>query len=155
MKSGAFDTCIADHRLNYTVLKVSKTRVPPKAREAVNWKKCNQLKFKEELSLAPWHVCNVFNDIDDNYRMVKALYKNVSQEFLPKRKAKLYTKSFPWMNGEIRRLMNERYKQLKKAQHTKDPKEYDKYKILRNKVNIELKRAESQYREKLQKSKDK
>ena len=86
----------------------------------------------------PWHVYNVFNDIDDNYWMAETLYKNVSQEFLPKRKAKLYTKSLPWMNGEIRKLMNKRYKQLKKAQQTKDSKEYDKYKILRHKVNIEL-----------------
>ena len=155
MKSRVFDTCIADHRLNYTVLKLSKTRVPPKTREIINWKECNQLKFKEELSLVPWQVCNVFNDIDDSYWMVETLYKNASQELLPKSKAKLYTRSLPWMNGEIRRLMNKRYKQLKKAQQTKDPKEYDKYKILRNKVNIELKRAESQYWKKLLKIKDK
>ena len=155
LKSGVFDTCIADHRLNYTVLKLSKTRVPPKTREVINWKECNQLKFKEETSLVPWHVCNVFNDIDDNYWMVETLYKNVSQEFLPNRKAKLCARSLPWMNGEIRRLMNKRYKQLKKAQQTKDPKEYDKYKILRNKLNIELKRAELQYWKQLLKSKDK
>ena len=50
LKSGVFNTCITDHSLNYTVLKFSKTRVPPKTIEVINWTKCNQLKFKEELS---------------------------------------------------------------------------------------------------------
>ncbi len=109
-----FSTHIADHRLNYTVLKLSKTRIPPKTREVIKLKKCNQPKFKEELSLVPWHVCNVFSDIDDNYWMVEILYQNVAKDFLLKIKAKLYTKSLPWMNGEIRKLMNKRYKQLKR-----------------------------------------
>ena len=35
VKAGVFDTGIADHRLNYTVLKLSRNRVPPRTREVI------------------------------------------------------------------------------------------------------------------------
>lgn len=36
VKAGVFDTCIADHRLIYRVLKLSKTRVPPVIRSVID-----------------------------------------------------------------------------------------------------------------------
>ena len=41
--------------------------------------------------------------------------------------------------------MNKRHKLLKQAQKTKDPKDFEKYKALRNQVNIALRKAESKY----------
>ena len=57
--------------------------------------------------------------------MMEKLYKDVSTEFLPKRKVKMRSKSFPWMNGDIHKLMNKRYKLLKQAQKTKDPEDFE------------------------------
>ena len=65
------------------------------------------------------------------------------------------SKSLPWMNGDIRKLMNKRYKLRKQAQKTKDPEDFEKYKVLRNQVNIALRKAESKYWKDLLKSKDK
>ena len=87
--------------------------------------------------------------------MMESLYKDVSVEFLLKRKVKMRTKSFPWMNRDVHKLMNKRYKLLKRAQKSKDPKDFEKYKSLRNQVNIALKRAESSYWKDLLKSKEK
>ena len=75
--------------------------------------------------------------------MMEKLYKDVSTEFLPKRKVKMRSKSLPWMNGDIPKLMNKRYKLLQQAQKTKDPEDFEKYKALRNQVNIALRKAES------------
>ena len=53
VKAGVFDTGIADHRLNYTVLKLSRNRIPPKTREVINWKKCKEANFKEKHKSVP------------------------------------------------------------------------------------------------------
>ena len=119
VKAGVSDTGIADHRLNYTVLKLSRNRMPPRTREVRNWKKCKKANFKEKLKSVPWNTCNIFDDIDDNYWMMEKLYKDVSTEFLPKRKVKMRSKSLPWIN--------KRYKLLKQAQKTKDPEDFEKY----------------------------
>ena len=87
--------------------------------------------------------------------MMEKLYKDVSTEFLPKRKVKMRSKSLPWMNGDIRKLMNKRYKLLQQAQKTKDPEDFERYKALRNQVNIALRKADSKYWKDLLKSKDK
>ena len=66
VKARVFDTCIADHRLIYTVLKLSKTRVPPVIRSVIDWKNCNQDTFRQQVAFILWYGCNVFDDIDDN-----------------------------------------------------------------------------------------
>ena len=133
---------IADHRLNYSILRLSKTRCPPVTKEIIDWKKCNVRNFKEEIELVPWHSCQVFDDVDDNYWMVEKLYEQIKTEQLPKQKSKVRTKSLPWVNSKIRKLMNQRYRQLIKAQKSKDPEDWKMYKELRNKVSREMKRAE-------------
>ena len=77
VKAGVFETYIADHRLIYTVLKLSNARVPPVIRSVINWKNCIQDTFRHQVAFIPWHACNVFDDIDDNYWMANALYQNI------------------------------------------------------------------------------
>ena len=77
----------------YTVLKLTKTRVPPVIRLVIDWKNCNQDILRQQVAFIPWHDCNVFDDIDDNYWMANALYQDIKLEFLPKRKAKVCSKS--------------------------------------------------------------
>ena len=145
LKSGVFETGIADHRLDYSILKLSKTRCPPVTKEIIDWKKCNVRNFKEEIGLVPWHSCQAFDDVDDNYWMVEKLHEQIKTEQLPKRKAKVRMKSLPYVNSKIRKLMNQRYKQLIKAQKSKDPEDWKMHKELRNKVSREMKRAERNY----------
>ena len=47
-------------------------------------------------------------DIDDNLWLAESVYKNVSNDFLKTRKAKLRKNILPWMNSKIRKLMNKR-----------------------------------------------
>ena len=92
---GVFETGIAGHGLNYSIIRLSKTRCPPVTKEIIDWKKCNVRNFKEEIGLVPWHSCQVFGDVDDNYWMIEKLYEQIKTEQLPKRKAKIRTKSLP------------------------------------------------------------
>ena len=144
-KAGTFDTGIADHRLNYCVLHLFRKRSPAKLKTVVDWKHCDIKNFKDSLALVPWHTCNIFDDIDDNYWLAESLYKDLSKEFLKTRKAKIRDKSLPWMNSDIRKLMNKRYKLLVKAQASNNPDDWNSYRKLRNQVSKEMKIAEANY----------
>ena len=73
------------------------------------------------------------------------MYNEIVNEHLEKRKAKVRIYSLPWINGEIRKLMNKQYKQLRKAQTTNSAVDWKLYKDLRNEVHRKLKKAESMY----------
>ena len=77
--------------------------------------------------------------------MVEELYKDVNNEYIPKRKAKIRPNSLPLMNSKIRKLMNQRYSLLRKANRTQDAHVREEYKNLRNRVSKELKIAEAKY----------
>ncbi|RMX36495.1 hypothetical protein pdam_00010010 [Pocillopora damicornis] len=94
---------------------------PPVIREVTDWKNINIESFKESLSQVPWHVRNTFDEVDDNYWLLQYMYNEIANDHLKKRKAKVRITSLPWINGEIRKLMNKRYKQLRKAQTTNSP----------------------------------
>ena len=55
----------------------------------------------------PWHAYSIFEDVDDNYWIMEKLYKNVAKDFLPTRTVKVKTHSLPWVDGNIRKLMNQ------------------------------------------------
>ena len=144
-KSGVFDVGIADHRMIYSILKYQRKKVSPVIRMVTDKKKFDTRKFREMIQTVPWHTCNIFDDIDDNVWMVEKLYKDVTNEYIPKRKAKIRSKSLPWMDSKIQKLMNQRYSLLKKAKRTQDVQAREEYKKIRNRVCKELKIAEAKY----------
>ena len=108
-------------------------------------KKFDQTKFKETIKRVPWHSCNKFEDVNDNLWMVEELHKDVARETMPKRKAKIRSKSLPWMNSKIRKLVNQQYALLRKANKTQYSRDRDEYKRLRNRVSKDLKLAEANH----------
>ena len=54
--------------------------------------------------------------------------------------------SLPWINTGIRKIINKKYKQLRKAQKSGNPGDWKRYKEERNSVNKALKRAEEDVR---------
>ena len=62
---------------------------------------------------------------------------------------KVRGKPAPWLNSEVKNLMNERDKLLRKSRRTKDETDISAYKSKRNEVNIAVRRAKSVYCKKL------
>ena len=94
-------------------MKLFKARVPPKIQLVYDWKRSHVDDFEREIAITPWHSCNVFGNIDDNYWMFETLYNDIKHKNLKQRKAKVMTQYlYTWMNSEIRKLMNKSNKQL-------------------------------------------
>ena len=84
------------------------------------------------------------------------MYNVIANSHIPLRKAKVRKHSLPWMNSEIRKEMNKRYKLLKACDGTPSTnKLWADYKSSRNKVSKMLRFAEAQYwKKKFLESKD-
>ena len=95
---------------------------------------------------APWHICKVFEDIDDATWAWEYLYKEIISMHIKTREAKIRYNSLPWMDGAIRREMNLRHKLLKDARlNPTNVEKWAKYRKQRNCATTLCRKKEAQY----------
>lgn len=104
----------------------------------------NSDEFKTTLEDTPWWVTNIFDDVDDVANAWE-LYKGVVDDYVTERIAKVRTDSLPWFTTDLRKLLNKRFKLLKKWQKTKDLQTHMQYKKARHLAKKNLKAAETNY----------
>ena len=146
IKSGVYDPCISDHSLIYLILSFKQHRQPPTYKTTRNYKNVDLNKLRDDMANVPWWITTIFDDIDDTNWAWNNLYQNVINDHIKPRKVKVRSQSDPWMNSELRKMMNRRYKLLKRAQKTaKGSPEWKSYKSARNECKQELRKAKNQY----------
>ena len=102
--------------------------------------------LQNDLETAPWWICSIFDEIDDVTWAWETMFKDVVDSHVTKRLVKIRRHSLPWMNSEIRKAMNKRYKLLKLCDGTPNTnQDWEEYKSVRNQVTALLKSAETQY----------
>ena len=146
VKSGAFEPAISDHKLVYCVLKLKSENFKPIYKDVKMKGQFDQQLFQNTLEQAPWWVSNLSDDVDDITQFWETMYKEIVHDFVNTRKSKVRRRSLPWMNRDIKKLMNQRYKSLQKWQENRENSELRlAYTKLRNKVNAALRLAEASY----------
>ena len=133
--NGSFNTCISDHNLIYTTFKVFyKQRKLPKLITVKNKKNIDLNKLKYDLECTPWLLIDLFDDPDDSLWCWEKLLKDTISAHVKERKVKVRSDNQPWMTGDIRKHMNERYKLFNKAKGT--PKKSNEWILYRRKRNF-------------------
>ena len=117
-KCGTFPIGLSDHDLIYTVININREKTPPRLIEVRNYKDVDEAKLREDLDLAPWHLINLFEDPNDSLWCWEYMFKDIISSHLKTRKIKVRSNNQPWITGEIRHALNERYNLLKKARKT-------------------------------------
>ena len=148
LRSDVIDYCIADHKFIYVIYKLKIRNPKPFVKYVHNFKNVleNPKDFKHDLESAPWWVCSTFEDLDDITWAWNCMYDEIANNHITLRKAKVRKHSLPWMNSEIRKEMNKRYKLLKACDGTPSTNNlWADYKSSRNKVSKMLRCAEAQY----------
>ena len=147
--AGVIDFCIADHKFIYISFKLAKSRnSPPVIKQVKNFKgvKEDPKSLQNDLETTPWWICSIFDEIDDVTWAWETMFKDVVDSHVTKRLVKIRRHSLPWMNSEIRKAMNKRYKLLNLCDGTPNTKQYwEEYKFARNQVTALLRSAETQY----------
>ena len=144
--SGVRDASIADHKLVYASLNLKKKRPPPQLATVRNYKNLDINAFKRDIRNAPWWVCSTFEETDDVTQAWSKMYDSIVEEHVKTRKAKIRKDSLTWVDGQMRKLMNKRYKLLKQCDGTeKTSAQWTEYRKVKNKVTKMMRQAEAKY----------
>ena len=142
---GTIDFEISDHKPIFISRKSPKMRHSlPKSIEVYNWKRFDRKGFEESI-LKLFITYERISDIDKCVTTFTENIINLMNEYLPKKVIRFRIRSLPFVDHRIRKLMRERNKtknlfnKLRRSGLIRNEL-YDKYKDLRNKVNIEIKR---------------
>ena len=74
------------------------------------------------------------------------MYEDIESYHIKKRNVRVRSESLPWVDGNIRKLMNQRYKLLRSCDGTdKTSGTWSEYRKVKNKVNKLMKKAEARY----------
>ena len=144
--SGVQDICIADHKLVYLKYTLKRSKSKPKIITVKNYKRLDEKAFKNDIENAPWWVCTTFDDIDDMIWCWSKMYESIVDVHIKKRRAKIRVDSLPWIDSQIRKMMNYRYKLLRKCDGTpRTSNEWNEYRRVKNEVRKLLRKAEARY----------
>jgi hypothetical protein len=110
---------------------------PPKPLRVTyrNLKDFNEMAFKEHVSQIPFHMCSIFDDVNDQFWAKNLLFSEVLNEHAPLKERAIKEEHMPYMNSKLRKEMYKR--NMLKNKHLKDrsnPIKWLLYRQQRNKV---------------------
>jgi len=103
LSSGVVDVQISDHSLVFTILRLSAPRLQSRKIYARNYKNFNSDIFFEDLQNAPFHVMDVFDDVDDKLFAFESLYLDIINEHAPIKKFHARGNQVPFMTEQWRK----------------------------------------------------
>ena len=90
---------------------------------ARSYKNDGNAKFIDDLASAPFHIADIFDDLDDQVHVLNSLFWGVLSEHAPLRRVKIKSRPNPYYTPDIRQLMRTRDKWHKKSKfHLESPK---------------------------------
>ena len=110
-----------------------------------SYRKFNNDNFLKDLSIIPYHVCEIFEDIDDSYWLYNELTMEVVNEHAPIKQKTIKGYRVPYMNGELRRAINVKNMLNRKYKKCKGKTSWENYKSQRNKVTKLRKKSLNMY----------
>ena len=84
--------------------------------------------MKSDFQKVDWVPFYRQDNVNEAWSMMKQILGNIFNNHAPKISKKVRGKSAPWLNSDVKRLMNERDKLLRKSRRTKNQTEISAYK---------------------------
>ena len=148
MRTKVFPSDLSDHDLIGCVRKLNHTRFKPKEIRCRDYSRYNPEIMNHELLNSDWS--DVYNFKWRKYRMETVLQNHVYC-FQPSCTTdvneckRVKSKPSPWLNPELKTMMNTKDKLLRKYRKSKSDFDKRNYQNKRNQVNISLRRAKNTY----------
>ena len=127
---------------------VTKLKVPPQRPRTVHYrsyKNFDQNKFKKDVSLIPFHVSEVFDDVNDRFWLITKMYTDVLDAHAPTKKRIIRTEQIPYMHSALRQNMYIRNMYKNRYFKWRDKASFEKYRVQRNKTSNMRKEAIKSY----------
>ena len=84
-EGGVYNPEISDHHMVYASLKERAVQHKTRILKVRSYKNFNEEKFKEDLKMAPCHVGESFESVDEHYEYWEALLNKIVDDHLPTR----------------------------------------------------------------------
>ena len=139
------ENSISDHDLVYVTLGLKKARSKPVYITTRSFKHYSSVDFNSDVSLAPWSIVDVFDDVEDKLYAFDLLFTEIFGRHAPVKTFKARGKPNPCVTDNIRGLMKTRDDWRKKAKKTNDPLSWTAYRYFRQEVKREIRIAEQEF----------
>ena len=143
--SGVIHLGMSDHSLVYAVRKFVISKPKPTVREVRDFKRFNAECFLWDLAEMPWHVINQYNNPNECWRVWKSFFNDTLNMHGPFRHKRVKGNSVLWITPETKCMMRNREYHKKYAIKHGSQLHWQKFQLLRNKVNIEIRNVKSKY----------
>ena len=109
-----------------------------------NFKNFNRESFRNDIAQQDW-TCNGSDDPNVLWADWKTKFLDVVNFHAPLRTRRARIKRAPWINSELKKGMCDRHAAKRKAMASNDPRDWAKYKKLRNTINNNIKTSKASY----------
>jgi hypothetical protein len=136
------DTGLSDfHCLLCTATKIQLSALKPTTFKYRSYRKFDNESFSNDLAMIPYHVTEIFDDVNDSYWLWHELTMEVVNDHAPLKIRKIQGHSAPYMNGELRRAINVKNMLKRKYDKVNNSYNWEKYRLQRNLVTKLRKRS--------------
>ena len=144
-RSGVLKSHISDHYLVYALLKLKISKPPSSYVKVRSYKKYDSQCFISDLERVPWNELFLVDDASDMVDRFSKRFLEVLDSHAPVKSVKVKHRHCPFVNEEIKVLMRDRDRLLKRARCTGLPVDWELYRDSRRVVKIKLRKAEREY----------
>ena len=99
-----------------------------------SYKRFNEISYLHDLNSAPFHVSDVFNDVDDQYDFYNGLLKEIMDCRDPLKRRTVKARQLPHMNDKLRKAINVKGNLRRKYKKIKSSHSWNKFREQRNLV---------------------
>ena len=144
-KCGTYDPEISDHRLVYGVMTEKVRKHRPKIITFRSVKNTDHKHLNQDLLDAPWHVAEMFSDIDDKYDYWNGLFDIIVNEHAPIKTKRVREKDLPYMTMEWKKAIRNKRKYAVQFAKNRTQENFELKKKYRNIASKERRKAISAY----------
>lgn len=120
-----------------------------------NFSKLNENSFRNDLQISGFDDIFSCNNVDHAWKLWWSKFVKVVDIHAPMRSKRVRSRPCPWLLTNLVKMMNERDFYHEKALTTKLPLDWEHYKEVRNKINMEFKWSKKNFlRKKIAKNKN-
>ena len=145
VKTEVIPTGVGDHDMVSCVKKINHHCFKPQQIFCHDYRSYQPEAMNKDLEAVDWIYFHSCRHANEAWSILKGILSNVFDRHAPKICKRIGEQLAPWLNSDVKKLMNDRDKLLRKSRRTKDEHDISQYKRKRNEVNIAIRKARSSY----------
>lgn len=140
---------LSDHDMIGCVRKLNNIKTKPRTIKCRNYSSYNPENLKRELTENLFEPLYQMNDVNNAWLFLRDVLTHSFNRHAPTITKRVKGSFAPWLNSDLKQLMNNRDKLLRKFRKTHADNYWDEYKRLRNRCTTEIRYAKARYHQNL------